>query len=51
MVYQLFLQHMTNKSEGEEKPQFTDKEIEDIQKTLDKMREALSKQKEEKRSS
>ena len=51
MVYQLFLEHMTKKSEGEEKPQFTDKEIEDIQKTLDKMREALSKQKEEKRSS
>lgn len=51
MVYQLFLEHMTKKSEGEEKPQFTDKEIEDIQKTLDKMREALSKQKEEKKSS
>jgi hypothetical protein len=51
MVYQLFLEHMTKKSEGEEKPQFTDKEIEDIQKTLDKIRETLSKQKEEKKSS
>jgi hypothetical protein len=51
MVYQLFLEHMTKKSEGEEKPQFTDKEIEDIQKTLDKIRETLSKHKEEKKSS
>jgi len=51
MVYQLFLEHMTKKSEGDEKPQFTDKEIEDIEKTLEKMREALSKQKEEKKSS
>jgi len=32
-------------------PQFTDKEIEDIQKTLDKMRNSLSKQSEEKKSS
>ena len=51
MLYQLFLQNMNKKQGEEETPQFTDKEIEDIQKTLDRMREALSKQKEEKRSS
>jgi hypothetical protein len=51
MVYQLFLQNMNKKQSGEEMPQFTDKEIEDIQKTLDKMRNSLSKQSEEKKSS
>jgi hypothetical protein len=50
MLYQLFLQNMNKKQGGEEVPQFTDKEIEDIQKTLDKMRESLSKQSEEKKS-
>jgi len=50
MVYQLFLQNMNKKQSSEEAPQFTDKEIEDIQKTLDKMRNSLSKQSEEKKS-
>jgi prefoldin subunit 5 len=50
MLYQLFLQNMNKKQDSEEVPQFTDKEIEDIQKTLDKLKENLSKQNEEKKS-
>jgi hypothetical protein len=51
MLYQLFLQNMNKKQGTEETPQFTDKEIEDIQKTLDKIRESLPKGSEEKKSS
>jgi hypothetical protein len=51
MLYQLFLQNMNKKQGNEETPQFTDKEIEDIEKTLDKLRNSLSKQSEEKKSS
>jgi len=51
MLFQMFAERLGKKPESEEKPQFTDKEIEDMEKTLDKMREALSKQKEEKKSS
>jgi len=50
MVYQLFLQNMNKKQNNEETPQFTDKEIEDIEKTLDKLRNSMSKQSEEKKS-
>ena len=50
MLYQMFMRSMNKKQGEEETPQFTDKEIEDIQKTLDKMKESLSKGSEEKKS-
>ena len=51
MLFQMFAERLGKKPESEEKPQFTDKEIEDMEKTLEKVRETLSSQKEEKKSS